>query len=43
MQLTDMILVSFPTMAGFNARTFNETSDKEVAHVMLQSAGIGVV
>jgi predicted TIM-barrel fold metal-dependent hydrolase len=27
----------FPTMAGFNARTFTEASDKEVALVMLQA------
>jgi predicted TIM-barrel fold metal-dependent hydrolase len=27
----------FPTMAGFNARTFNESADKEVSHVMLQA------
>jgi predicted TIM-barrel fold metal-dependent hydrolase len=27
----------FPTMAGFNARTFTEAGDKEVAYVMLQA------
>jgi predicted TIM-barrel fold metal-dependent hydrolase len=27
----------FPTMAGFNARTFTESSDKDVALVMLQA------
>jgi predicted TIM-barrel fold metal-dependent hydrolase len=27
----------FPTMAGFNARTFNEASDHDVAYVMLQA------
>ena len=27
----------FPTMAGFNARTFTEASDKEVSAVMLQA------
>jgi predicted TIM-barrel fold metal-dependent hydrolase len=29
--------LNFPTMAGFNARTFNEASDKEIALVMLQA------
>jgi predicted TIM-barrel fold metal-dependent hydrolase len=29
--------MNFPTMAGFNARTFTESRDKEVAHVMLQA------
>src|SRR3546814_17492400 len=28
--------MNFPTMAGFNARTFTESSDKEIALVMLQ-------
>ncbi len=28
--------LNFPTMAGFNARTFTESSDKEVALVMLR-------
>ena len=27
----------FPTMAGFNARTFHEARDKELAHVMLRA------
>jgi predicted TIM-barrel fold metal-dependent hydrolase len=27
----------FPTMAGFNARTFTEAGDKELAHVMLRA------
>ncbi len=27
--------MNFPTMAGFNARTFTEAADKETAHVML--------
>jgi predicted TIM-barrel fold metal-dependent hydrolase len=27
----------FPTMAGFNARTFTEAADKELSHVMLQA------
>ena len=27
----------FPTMAGFNARTFTEASDKELSYVMLQA------
>ncbi|HEY4332541.1 MAG TPA: amidohydrolase family protein [Ilumatobacteraceae bacterium] len=27
----------FPTMAGFNARTFTEAADKELAYVMLQA------
>jgi predicted TIM-barrel fold metal-dependent hydrolase len=27
----------FPTMAGFNARTFTEAGDKELSHVMLQA------
>ncbi len=27
----------FPTMAGFNARTFNEAPDKELSLVMLQA------
>ena len=27
----------FPTMAGFNARTFTESRDKEVALVMLRA------
>ncbi len=29
--------MNFPTMAGFNARTFTESSDKEVALVMLRA------
>jgi len=29
--------MNFPTMAGFNARTFTESRDKEIAHVMLQA------
>ena len=29
--------MSFPTMAGFNARTFTEAGDKELALVMLQA------
>jgi predicted TIM-barrel fold metal-dependent hydrolase len=29
--------LNFPTMAGFNARTFSESRDKEIAHVMLQA------
>jgi predicted TIM-barrel fold metal-dependent hydrolase len=29
--------MNFPTMAGWNARTFTETSDKEMAHVMLRA------
>ena len=29
--------MNFPTMAGFNARTFTESSDKEIALVMLQA------
>jgi len=29
--------MNFPTMAGFNARTFNETDDKETALVMLRA------
>ena len=29
--------MNFPTMAGFNARTFTESRDKEVALVMLQA------
>jgi predicted TIM-barrel fold metal-dependent hydrolase len=29
--------MNFPTMAGFNARTFTESRDKEVSHVMLQA------
>src|SRR3546814_15836832 len=28
--------MNFPTMAGFNARTFTESSDKEIALVMPQ-------
>ena len=27
----------FPTMAGFNARTFTEAGDKTVSYVMLQA------
>jgi predicted TIM-barrel fold metal-dependent hydrolase len=27
----------FPTMAGFNARTFSEAGDKDIAYVMLQA------
>jgi predicted TIM-barrel fold metal-dependent hydrolase len=29
--------MNFPTMAGFNARTFTEARDKEIAHVMLRA------
>jgi predicted TIM-barrel fold metal-dependent hydrolase len=29
--------LNFPTMAGFNARTFTESADKEIALVMLQA------
>src|SRR3546814_13261345 len=29
--------MNFPTMAGFNARTFNEAPDKELSLVMLQA------
>ena len=29
--------MNFPTMAGFNARTFTESSDKEIALVMLRA------
>jgi predicted TIM-barrel fold metal-dependent hydrolase len=29
--------MNFPTMAGFNARTFTESEDKEIALVMLQA------
>src|ERR1044072_6082900 len=29
--------MNFPTMAGFNARTFTESRDKEIALVMLQA------
>ena len=29
--------MNFPTMAGFNARTFTESADKEIALVMLQA------
>ncbi len=29
--------LNFPTMAGFNARTFSESRDKEIALVMLQA------
>ena len=29
--------MNFPTMAGFNARTFTEAGDKEIALVMLQA------
>jgi predicted TIM-barrel fold metal-dependent hydrolase len=29
--------MNFPTMAGFNARTFHESGDKEIALVMLQA------
>jgi predicted TIM-barrel fold metal-dependent hydrolase len=35
--------MNFPTMAGFNARTFTEARDKEIALVMLQAYNVWAI